>query len=90
MSELGRYVAKNCDIVLFIADASAGPLVESARSTISGLDIWEIRALGGRRLVTATNAVGGNLLSNFVHFEPGYKLGHPFQEEDQEQMEREM
>ena len=34
------------------------------------------------------NAFGGKLLGNFVHFEPGYKLGHPFQEEDQEQMER--
>jgi hypothetical protein len=83
-------VAKNCDIVLLIADASPGPLLESARSTILGLDIWEIRALGGGRLVTATNAFGGNLLGNFVHFEPGYKLGHLFQEEDQEQMEREV
>jgi hypothetical protein len=40
------------------------------------------------RLVTVINAFGGKLLGNFVHFEPGYKLGHSFQEEDQEEVER--
>jgi hypothetical protein len=70
--------------VLFIADASAGPLLESTRSAISGLDTREIRTLDGRRSVIVINAFGGKLLGNFVHFEPGYKLGHPFQEEDQE------
>jgi hypothetical protein len=42
------------------------------------------------RLVTVINAFGGKLLGNFVHFEPDYKLGHPFQEEDQEEVEREV